>query len=176
MRRVCVLLLLAALLVSALSGCGLQVPRPEIKVGEFAFSVTYELNGKTKTVSGVYVCEFAGTDWALDGGYSRAWDSYIEYGYKAQLSYSEDDSVVIGLTENDDTMWLDFGFDPEYFMGDPGWASWEGVPEPALSIGITTEEGFYFETDAAVIEETYGAKLISYEYAEPIENTFGLFK
>ena len=29
---------------------------------------------------------------------------------------------------------------------------------------------------ADVIEETYGAKIISYTYDTPIENTFGLFK
>ena len=53
------------MLSALLAGCGLEVPRPEIKEGEFDFIVTYEYNGEIKTVSGVYVCEFSGISWAL---------------------------------------------------------------------------------------------------------------
>ena len=36
------LLLLVLMLIGMLSGCELSLPCPEIKDGEFAFSVTYE--------------------------------------------------------------------------------------------------------------------------------------
>ena len=85
-------MLLVALMLSALlAGCGLEVPRPEIKEGEFSFTVTYEYNGEIKTVSGVYVCEFSGISWALDGGYHRAWNGYIKGG-------EPEEAVEIGIS------------------------------------------------------------------------------
>ena len=35
------------------------------------------------------------------------------------------------------------------------------------------EEGISCENNADLIAEVYGARIISYEYDEPIENTFG---
>ena len=71
MKRTVVLLCFVLALVCMLTSCALDVPRPEIKTGEFNFSVTYEYNGEIKTVSGVYVCEYDGIDWAIDMGYHR---------------------------------------------------------------------------------------------------------
>lgn len=159
------ILLLATMLVSMLTGCGLQVPRPEIKKGEFAFTVTYELHGEVKTVSDVYVCEYDGIGWTLDGGHYRVWRGYFKSGIEESFEIDR-----IG----DDVLWLDLDFYPAYFMGDPDW-EWRGAPEPDLSVGITDDEGFYFECDTEIIEETYGAKLIGCEYDEPIVNSFSIF-
>ena len=38
-----------------------------------------------------------------------------------------------------------------------------------------TEEGFRILQDATDVERDYGAKVISYEYDSPVENTFKLF-
>ena len=163
--------LLSVLLLSViLSSCGLTVPRPEIKEGKFNYSVTYELNGEVKTVSGVYVCKYAGTSWSLDGGYSRDWNGYLEGG-------TDDDYVVIGTTNDGGTLILVLYLYPDYFMGED-FVSLYGEPEPYLQIDYPLEDsdGFRFETDETIIEENYGAKIISYEYDKPIENTFGLFK
>lgn len=167
MKRLLAILLWVPLLVSILTGCGWTVPRPEIKTGEFDFSVTYELNGERNTVSGVYVCEYAGTEWTLDGGYSRAWNSYIKDG--------RDELMEIAATEDGGTIELHFGFYPEYFMGDPKW-SWRGVPEPRLTVSHRNGKELAIQNEADVIEKTYGAKIISYDYSEPIVNSFGLFK
>ena len=40
-----------------LTGCGPDVPLPEVKEGIFDFTVTYELNGEVKTVKNTYVCK-----------------------------------------------------------------------------------------------------------------------
>ena len=79
------------LLVFALSSCIDSPLAPEIKTGEFDFTVMYEFNGEIKTVSGV--------------------------------------SVISG-------------------------------------------EGIGFETDPDIIADQYGARIISYEYADPIVNTY----
>ena len=67
---------------------------------------------------------------------------------------------------------LHLGLYPEYFMGDTD-GSWEEPAAPELSATIYSEEGISFLADAESIEETYGAKIISYEYDKPIENSFG---
>ena len=168
MKRILSFLFLAAMIVCVLSSCGLEVPRPEIKKGEFDFTVTYEINGEVKTVSGIYVCEYNGTAWALDSWYYRDWTAYIKDGEPEEL-------IEIGTGEDGGVIRLYFGFYPEYFMSDPTW-SWKGAPQPGLDVVLVDEEGMRILNEADVIEETYGARIISYEYDEPIENSFGLFK
>ena len=45
--------------------------------------------------------------------------------------------------------------------------------EPWNTVRIEDEEGLSFENDADLIAEVYGARIIRYEYDEPVENTFG---
>jgi hypothetical protein len=157
------------LLISVgLTSCGLGEPRPAIKEGEFDFSVVCEINGEIKTVSGVYVCKFRGIEFALDGGYYRDWEGYVKDDEEEKLA-------EIGTTEDGDLIRLSFGFYPDYFMGDAE-GSWRDVPAPSLLVVHEDEDGLWFDTEADVIEATYGAKIIRYEYEAPIENTFGLFK
>ena len=67
-------LFLALLVLSlCLTGCGVTVPEPDIKEGEFDVSVTYEVNGEVKTLDLVYICEYDGVDLTLDGTSYRAW-------------------------------------------------------------------------------------------------------
>ena len=69
MKRIVGILVICIMLLSLLTSCGLDVPKPAIKSGEFDFSITYEFGGETNTVSGVYACKYAGLGFALDGGF-----------------------------------------------------------------------------------------------------------
>ena len=158
--RLLSLLLLCSL---CLSGCGLSMPRPEIKSGEFNFSVTYEYGGETRTVSGVYVCRFEGVDWVLDGGYYREWSGHIKGNTTEEI-------ITLGTAEDGGVIELYLAFDPDHFMGDFHWEEDEPFM-PYLSVKLF-DEGLYFQCDAEIIAETYGARIISYEYDEPIENSF----
>ena len=51
-----------------------------------------------------------------------------------------------------------------------------GVPTPYIMIKDYTEEGMRVLHEADLIEEICGAKIISYKYDMPVENSFGLFK
>ena len=166
MKKILSLVAFVLLLSLCLTSCGLTVPRPEIKEGRFNYSVTYELNGETKTVSGVYICKFDGVSWSLDGGYSRAWKGYIEGG-------TRNDEVNIGTTEDGGTIILTLCLAPDYFMGEDV-VDLRGLPEPYLVITYPLEDadGFSMIGEADVIAEQYGAKIISYEYDEPIQNSF----
>lgn len=164
--------LLAAALIVMLAGCGLQVPRPEIKNGRFNFSVTYEIKGETNTFSAVYVCEFNGTNWSFDGGYSRDWDIHVEGDYEG-----DDYSAILGKVDDGGSIYLHFGLYPEYFMGDPETGDW-GLPEPSIAIVYPENElGEMTQiADPLELERDYGIRIVSYEYDNPIENSFGLFK
>ena len=166
MKRIACLLVLA-LYVCALAGCGLQVPRPSVKEGRFNFSVTYEQNGEQITVSDVYVCEYAGIGWHLDGGsYYRYWTGHFEKGM---------DGDVMALCETGDggKIYLVFLIYPEYFMGEPDYAV-DYTPTVRLSLIYESDEegeGTMICEDEAVIAG-YGFKLIDFTYDAPIENTF----
>ena len=161
--------LIALLVLSlALTSCGSQVPRPEIKSGEFNYSVTYEYKGELKTVSGVYVCEYADTSWTLDGGHTRDWNGYIK-------GADDNDFVLIDVLDGGDEVSLVLNLDPEYFMDDYN-SDLYGIPEPYIQITDYTEDGgFCIIYEAAEVEEICGAKIISFEYDSPIENDFKVF-
>ena len=164
MRGKLSLLLLVLMLIGMLSGCALSLPRPEIKDGEFDFCVTYELCGEVKTISGVYVCEYDGITWSLEGGYHRAWKGYIKEGTieeQIKLATSDDGGVVE----------LNLYFDPNHFMGD-SYRQGDEPFVPQMSVRIEDDNGLTFECNADLIAENYGARVISYECDDPIDNTF----
>lgn len=168
MKKLIILLIVLLLLSVCCTSCGFTVPRPEIKSGEFNYSVTYEYGGETNTVSGVYVCEYVGTAWTLDGGNRRDWSGYIK-------DNEMDDFVYLDIADDGDEVILVLNLDPEYFMDDYN-IDLYGVPTPYIMIKDYTEEGMRVLHEADLIEEICGAKIISYKYDMPVENSFGLFK
>ena len=141
-----------------------KMPIPEIKEGRFDFSVTCEINGEEKTFSGVYVCKYDGAYKTL-AGEGIEWEGYVEN--------SEGNGVIPVQTNDDGVVYIDLHFIPEYFMGDPDAICYD-VPAPALYMlyhSDNPDEASY-ETDKEIIATNYGVKLISYKYADPIENTF----
>ena len=167
MKRFFSVLLLAAMLACMFTGCGWTVPRPEIKEAEFQFSVTYEFNDEVKTVSGVYVCEYDGTSWTLDGGSHRSWIGHIQDGIV-------ENTIEIGTTEDGGIVKLLLALYPDYFMGDCE-ESYQDAPKPYISVSLENEEGLRIIHEPEDVEAYCGAKIISYEYDKPIENSFSLF-
>ena len=158
-------LLIAAFIAGAFTGAFITVPKPEIKEGEFDFALTYEVDGETKVIEGTYVCEFDGINRAVDGvarkwiGYIKDHDNFTEYEIK-----TTDNGVIM----------VSLDIRPEFFMSDPDYIdSYDIVPEPYVfitsgdpTIEDPTNEIFfdYYEGD--------DVKIISFEYDEPIENTY----
>jgi hypothetical protein len=165
MKRICGALLLAVMLTVMLAGCGFDVARPEIKEGRFNVSVTYEYNGEVKTASGVYVCKYDGVIWFnINGdpcvGLKESFEGDIKDGGVLPIGYTEDGGeIIIGLLMY-----------PEYFMGMSNYA--EFTPTASLELfyyeGGTVSESY---NDPETLAK-YGAKLISFEYDKPIENSY----
>lgn len=143
------------------SGCMAKLPIPSVKEGRFDFSVTYEIDGEVKTYSGVYVCKFDGVLTTFLGS-GLEWKGYIENA-----------EIDVPIQNNEDgVVYINFGFFPEYFMGDPSTVYYE-QPQPNLfMIYHDSNPDMLHITGEEEIIESYGVRLIGYEYADPIENTF----
>ena len=128
------------------------------------FFVTYEFGGEIKTISGVYVCEYDGIAWLLEGGYRRAWSGYIKGG-------TADEQIILATADDGGVVELNLYFDSNHFAGDSCRQSGEPFV-PQMSVRIEDDNGFTFESNADLIAENYGARVISYECDDPIENTF----
>ena len=76
-------------------------------------------------------------------------------------------------TNEDGIIYIDLHFIPEYFMGDPDAILFD-VPAPALYMVSHDDDldSASYETDQEILAEKYGVRIISYKYADPIENTF----
>ena len=170
MKRIFSDLLLVAMLSLALTSCGVEAP-PKIKDGRFNFSVTYEQRGEAKTLSGVFVCKYAGYSFVLEGGdFSRSWDGHIEGIERAGEIYNS--AVVVYETDDGGEIYLDFNLSAAHMMGEPHLA--DAVIEPSLFLVYSNEDNTSstVNDDAEEIEALYGIKIVSYQYDSPIENSF----
>ena len=161
-------LVVAALIVGAFTGAFITVPKPEIKEGEFDFALTYEVDDETKVIEGTYVCKFDGITRNLDG-VARHWNGYIK---------DHDDFTSYDIKATDEgVIKVELDISSEFFMSDPSYKISENTdtykPEPYIYItsgdesieGVTTEIFFdYYNGD--------DVKIISFEYDQPIENTY----
>ena len=146
------------------TGCAVKYPVPEVKEGRFNFSVTYLINGEEKNYSGVYVCKYKGIHVTLVGS-SRMWDGYIDGTDNYGL-------IEIQKTNDDGVIYIDFGFYPQYFMSDIEYNN--QIPQPYLLVSYTNEETgemSWFGDEEEIVKK-YGVKIISYDYDEPIQNSF----
>ena len=162
-RRIFTMIVLLTMILLVCTGCSVKYPVPEVKEGKFNFSVTCEVDGAEKTYSGVYVCKFIGVYNTLVSC-GRMWDAYIENG---------NDGTAISVKKIGEVeILIDLGYYPKYFMADPDYSGEK--PEPTIfgqSINNETGEISFFG-DAEEIFLNYGVKLISFTYAEPIENSY----
>ena len=153
-------LIISGLIAGAFNGTFRSIPKPDIRESEFDFALTYEVDGETKKIEGTYVCEFEGVSKALDG-IGRDWNGYIK-GHDGFADYEiktiDKGVIMVGLD-----------ICPEFFMSDPNYYIMSGKdkPEPYLYIksGEPSNEAFFDYTDDDV-------KIISFEYDQPIENTY----
>jgi hypothetical protein len=173
MKRKLIALILVLMLIGMLTGCVVE-PNPTIKEGRFNFSVTYEHWGETKTLSGVFVCNYAGRSFTLEGGdFTRSWEGHIEGIEHAEEIYNS--AVLICMTDDGGEIFLDFSLSAAHMMGEPHLA--DTVIEPSFFCEYSNDDSTTSESGAnsQEIEELYGLKIVEYKYDKPIENSFGIF-
>ena len=174
MKRFFKLLVVVVLLLAIsamLTSCEVE-PAPAIKEGRFNFSVTYEHSGELKTVSGVFVCEYKGRTFSLEGGdFNRTWEGHIEGVEHAGEVHNS--AVLIYTTDDGGEIYLDLSLSAAHMMGEPHLA--DAVNEPGLFLEYSNEDRTSTQLGGGdeEIEALYGIKIIDYQYDEPIENSFG---
>ena len=136
---------------------------PAITEHDFKYSVTYKLNGETKTMEGIYKCTYE--------GYSEGEDPHDRY-YNAE--YIVDGQTTLShsytIAEKDGAkLYIVTVFNEYYLMGDKKNMDYEPfLEEPYLE--AVDKEGYpYDETN---MPSEFTAEIVSWEYPEPIENKF----
>ena len=141
--------------------------KPEIRYGEFDYSLVYEFNGETKTINDTLVCEYDGISYSLEGK-SINWNSYIKG--------TKDENCYLIFEDDEYKLYIYLPIDARYFMNDPVYElyGFEDPGEPWLGYEYVNEgpDTVYQMFSAEDYEEKFGAKIISWEIEEPIENVY----
>ena len=130
---------------------------------DFAYSVTYKVDGETKTLEGIYTCRFTGFggngidpliryydgEYKVDGitTLSRRYTIAEKDGYKLDIITLFDDYYLMGDFESDS----DYELEKPYFEAMDAQGNQYGEDELPIS---------------------FNAEIVSWKYPEPIENTF----
>ncbi len=146
-------------------------PAPQVKYGEFPFEITYEICGERYTVNDVYVCEYDGIEANEGIGKYRSWRGYIK-------GRGEDESSLVIYDDGERTIYCYVG-DAEFYMNDEKYPKKRPLEPRVYSVLKSIPDVYVpdrFETNEEMINY-YEIKIISWEFSEPIENSFkyGIF-
>ena len=147
-----VLAVLASLLTSI-------VKKPAITEQDFPYSVTYRLNGETKTFEGVYNCRLTslgqGTD-PLARYYEGTYLTVSSENHPAAYTIAEKDDLELCIVTI---------FSNAYLMGEPE----AGFPyDPYLA--VMDPDGMEYTEEEYL--SLFDAELISWQMTEPVVNSF----
>ena len=150
-----------------------HVPKPEIKYAEFPFELTYELDGETITIKDSIVCEFDGFKVVGEAGKYRKWKSYLKSNGKERITLldlrpkGEKHELGYDMLE----LYFSYGEAKNYMESGKIHTSIDYCEIPFL---YKTQEGITggssYKADEAY--EKYGLRIIDWNCAPPIKNTF----
>ena len=133
--------------------------KPSVTEAEFPFSITYELDGETVTISEVYKARYVRND-----GYA---DTKTRV-YEGSIGDTEESGSFFTLKKEENgriELWTHLYAD--YLMGDPEYDYFDDKPfEPRIGYYDAEEQEHADEETLAA----HGVKLISFEYPTPIAN------
>lgn len=149
--------------------------QPTITYGQFPFRLEYELNGQRKIIQDTLICEFDGYGSDEGQGKHRKWKGYLASGKERLLLLEVDNPVSLGGDGKvvKQEIYYSEG-SARFYMGDL--KEYEGYRQsfPNASYFEQYEDG---RTSFGVIQadellRKYNIKLISWDYTQPIKNTF----
>ena len=147
--------------------------KPEVTKGEFPFSITYEYKGETKTLSGIFECEYSGSN-TIQGEHNRYWDEEIKYENPENV---ENPHIVEENEEKQTMLAVQANLSAGYFMGDPLYKDY--YKEYGIEVAEPYIEYYDYKNDISLNDEnrdeilkSIDFKIVDFTYAEPIENSF----
>jgi hypothetical protein len=137
---------------------------PTITNRDFNFSITYKLDGETKTINGVYSSRFAG----FGGNGIDPLCRYYDGTYK--FEGEDDGDRCFTIAEKDGyELYIVALLNDYYLMGDKENESYDSYTEGPTLEAEDKDGNQYGETELPGI---FNAEIVSFKYPEPIENTF----
>jgi hypothetical protein len=155
-------IIIAIGLILAVASCFFTgiMKEPTIKEHEFDYSVTYSLDGEIKTYEGGFKCSFEGHDGHDDPTLREYVGVHTKNGNilnSISFTVAQKDGVELSIVAD---------LDAAYLMGDPDKYEYvSGNEEPYLEAVDQEEYG-------VEVSDFFDAEIISWEYPEPIENSF----
>ncbi len=136
------------------------VMEPTVTERDFEFSVTYVLNGETKTLEGVYRSEYHGHGEGEDPKY-RYYDGYF-------LSDDPEGSSGAFLIDQkgDLDLCIVLIFSDYYLMGDAEYDDYNEDPY----LAVYDVEGAEYDDEEHL--GNFDAEIVSWEYPQPVDNSF----
>ena len=151
-------------------------PKPEITYGEFPYRLEYEFDGETYVVEDSYICEFSGFEFTTATGKKyRVWEGSHKSG-NDRITLGKKDSLEYYCFE----VWKGHSSRAGAYMGDPELEEAYTQESPAVIYTNNyakrhNREGNWDVFDKVIEEEeliNHGIRIISWEIAPPIVNTF----
>lgn len=139
------------------------VRTPDIASHDFDYSVTYQLDGETKTLEGVYRCSYA--------GYGKGSNPHDRYYTEEYIVNGEEMlSHACTIAEKDGVeLYIVTIFDSSYLMGDTKDRDYRPFLEDPFLEAMDGEGNQY---GAEELPDMFDAKIVSWEYPEPVENRY----
>ena len=156
------IIILVVGLILAIASCFFTgiIKEPTIKEHEFDYSVTYRIGSETNTYEGTFRCSFAGHDGHDDPTF-RVYD-----GVHTKDGNELGDLWLTVAQKEDVKLLMAVGLDATYLMGDSDKYEYaQGNDDPYFE--AIDAEGYSVD-----VSENFDAEIISWEYPEPIENSF----
>ena len=155
-----VILVVAILAIAAYTVVSHTAKKPTITEGEFPFSITYELDGETVTISEVYKARYVG-----NSGYA---DTLTRMYVGETEDSGENGTGYILKKDENGRIELCTHIYPDYLMGDPEYDYFDDEEFEPKIYYYDSEETEYDDEETLAAQ---GVKLISFEYPTPIKNS-----
>ena len=149
--------IIVAILASLLSGI---VREPTIVENDFNFTVTYQLEGEAKTLDGVYRCRFSST-----GNGTTPLERYYEGFYLSNPSEEHPSAYTIAEKDGAELCIVTI-FNARYLMGDANNTDFHYDPY----LAVIDEDGMEYGDEEML--GNFDAKIIAWDYPDPIDNSF----
>ena len=145
-------------------------PMPKIKYGEFPFRIEYEINSERKVVEDTVICEFDNVEREPDigGGKYRKWKDRLASGGELEIFLFTDGKSSVYYNAGRATYYMDDkdGKNNMLYYQSNKYLS------PCILYTNREDKSYLDIITAEEMMEKYKAKLISWDFSEPIVNSF----
>ena len=160
-----IIIIAIGIIVAIAAGLLVSIQKmPTVTKQDFDFSITYKLDGETKTINGVYSSRFTG--FGANGVDPLC--RYYEGTYKVEGEADGDRCFTIAEKDGY-KLYIVALLNDYYLMGDKENESYDSYTEGPTLEAEDKDGNQYGEEE---LPDVFDAEIVSFKYPKPIENTF----